>query len=201
MLRTLCASSFSFLPGITVTWGSSRHVTTQHRKRSRICNFMWCETQIMRVTLTEPREPSLLGIRVLNASLYNHYPFTSVRNWTIYSGFTEITHFTLGTVFWDSHSKRRTPLVGCEWLPENADNCSTLGGWVCTYLSGPCHREDKSLPLPSHSLLFCPFSRFSSWMRWGLLFKGRRECTSWFSVSLTKIWRMSLLLLFLRRHK
>lgn len=41
-----------------------------------------------------------------------------------------------------------------------------------TYLSEPCHREGKSLPLPLRTPLSCPFLQFLSWRHWALLLKG-----------------------------
>lgn len=51
------------------------------------------------------------------------------------------------------------------------------------YLSEPCHRGGKSLPLLLHTLLFCPFLQFLSWRRWELLLKGKIKKTAYFHIS------------------
>lgn len=48
-----------------------------------------------------------------------------------------------------------------------------MGAYI--YLSEPCHREDKFLPLLLRIQLSCPFLQFSSWMHWGLLITGEKQ--------------------------
>lgn len=75
------------------------------------------------------------------------------------------------------------PAAVSEW--ENTKD--STAGFMCTpdehpgvpyntrdsYLSEPCHTAGKSLPLLSHTLLFCPFLQFSGWRHWELLWKGK----------------------------
>lgn len=64
-------------------------------------------------------------------------------------------------------------------------NISHLELRAYVYLSEPCHREDKSLPLQLHIQRSCPFLQFSSWTHWGLLSIGEKQQTSWFILSFT----------------
>lgn len=44
-----------------------------------------------------------------------------------------------------------------------------------SYLSELCHRVGRSLPLLSHTLLFCPFLQFLGWRHWELLLKEKMK--------------------------
>lgn len=74
--------------------------------------------------------------------------------------------------YWSGITLKTAQQASCV-LQMNTLVCLTI--LVDSYLSEPCHRAGKSLPLLSHTLLFCPFLQFSGWRHWELLLKDEKK--------------------------